>query len=169
MNTSTGVYWFWGIHGKALLSITCSRISLRPKSTESCSGMCKYLARETRHNGWNLQWLLRRLEKLQIPVSEKGQDSLCWPQRHALIISACVLRQPHYSSGGLWTRCPIPGPHCLCPHPPGGWASTSSGCWPNAHTALCTGVHTLKYNQFTTRAHSTPHRIVLCLRVRTES
>lgn len=72
-------------------------------------------------------------------------------------------------SGPLWTRCPIPGPHCLCPHPPGGWALTPSGCWPSAHTALCTGVHTPKYNQFTTSSHSTPHRTVLCLRVRTES
>lgn len=62
----------------------------------------------------------------------------------------CPLPASLFISGPLWTRCPIPGPHCLCPHPPGGWALTPSGCWPSAHTALCTGVHTPKYNQFTT-------------------
>lgn len=81
----------------------------------------------------------------------------------------CPLPASLFISGPLWTRCPIPGPHYLCPHPPGGWALTPSGCWPSAHTALCTGVHTPKYNQFTTSSHSAPHRIVLCLCVRTES
>lgn len=73
--------------------------------------MCRYLAWETRSERWNLQLLLR-LENLQIPVSEKAQASMFWPQRHTPIISACVLCQPHYASARLFGQDLLqPGSH----------------------------------------------------------
>lgn len=183
MNTS-GAYWFWGINGKALLSVTCScctgpKDNLGPKSTESCSGMCRYLAWETRRERWNLQLLLR-LANLQIPVSEKAQASMFWPQRHTPIISACVLCQPHYASARLFGQDLLqPGSHPRdsLPLPSPSTGLSFLAClnqtrlavdpvptWHCAH--MCTHPST---TTLTTSVHSTLPTVCLCLHVRTES
>ena len=53
------------------------KFSLRPKSTESCSGLCGDV---TRYEGQGLQSLPRTLEKLQRPGSEKTQAFVLWPR-----------------------------------------------------------------------------------------